>query len=103
MLTSTPRGFKGEPLRRGNPTPIRPLRQEAPTLRAPTSRGDTYALNWRSDPRLLAILARTVQREMKARADRAPPPNRLPREPRDRIGRSVKTGVGRFGPAPRRP
>jgi len=29
--------------------------------------GDTYALDWRSDPRLLAILARSVKREREAR------------------------------------
>jgi hypothetical protein len=29
--------------------------------------GDTYALDWRSDPHLLAILARSVKRERKAR------------------------------------
>ncbi len=29
--------------------------------------GDTDALDWRSDPRLLAILARGAQRERKAR------------------------------------
>ncbi len=29
--------------------------------------GDTYALDWRSDPHLLAILARGVKREREAR------------------------------------
>jgi len=29
--------------------------------------GDTYALDWRSDPHLLAILARAVKREREAR------------------------------------
>jgi hypothetical protein len=31
--------------------------------------GDTYALDWRSDPRLLAILARTARRERRAREE----------------------------------
>jgi hypothetical protein len=31
--------------------------------------GDTYALDWRSDPRLLAILARAARRELQAREE----------------------------------
>src|SRR2546421_8569497 len=31
--------------------------------------GDTYALDWRSDPRLLAILARATRRELQAREE----------------------------------
>jgi hypothetical protein len=31
--------------------------------------GDTYALDWRSDPHLLAILARTARRERRAREE----------------------------------
>jgi hypothetical protein len=31
--------------------------------------GDTYALDWRSDPHLLAILARSARRELQARKE----------------------------------
>src|SRR5437879_13439776 len=31
--------------------------------------GDTYALDWRSDPRLLAILARATRRELQVREE----------------------------------
>jgi hypothetical protein len=31
--------------------------------------GDTYALDWRSDPHLLAILARAARRELQAREE----------------------------------
>jgi hypothetical protein len=34
--------------------------------------GDTDALDWRSDPHLLAILARGVKREREARTDQLP-------------------------------
>jgi hypothetical protein len=73
MLTIS--GAEGQSRRRRNPSAHsnRQPRQDALTRAvALIGGGDTYALNWRSDPRLLAILARAAHRERNARGDRPP-------------------------------
>jgi hypothetical protein len=78
-----------EPPRHANASRGKRRRLEALTRSvAFTGGGETYALNWRSDPRLLAILARTVQRELKARLDRASQSSRRARKPTP----AVRTG-----------
>jgi hypothetical protein len=54
--------------------------------------GDTDALDWRSDPRLLAILARGVKREREAREK-----DQLPRR------RDERTSQPKAGARPHRP
>ena len=72
MITKSPselRGFRARPTGGGSPETRQDVRARSVAVPRAHIGGDTDALDWRSDPHLLAILARGVKREREARDD----------------------------------